>query len=375
MVCGLVYHGANSIHRNGPTQPMRTACARFAPISLRMPICFVLLVLFSALSFAQAPTPTGEVIEEIIAQVNDRIIVLSEYRMSLDGVRQDLTQQQLPAAEFETQFRERSEDILRELIDQQLLAQKASELGIDVESQVIRRLDEIRQQMDLPSMEALEQAASGQGLNYEDFKQNLRDNFLTQQVINREVGTRVQVPPAEINAYYEEHKQELERKDGFSIQLILVSTDGKPEEELPALRQKAEEALEMARNGESFAELARQYSDDATNENGGNAGFFERGMMAPEIESVVDGLEQNGISDIIQTRFGHMIVKLLERSAAGIPPLSEVEGRIHEQLYLQKIQPALRTYLTTLRQESFISVKTGYVDTGKAPDPASVESP
>ena len=340
-----------------------------------MPIFFVLLILFSALSFAQAPAPTGEVIEEIIAQVNDRIIVLSEYRTSLNALRQDLTQQQLPAAEFETQFRERSKDILRELIDQQLLAQKASELGIDVEGQVIRRLDEIRQQMNLPSMEALEQAANTQGLNYEDFKQNLRDNFLTQQVINREVGSRVLVAPAEISAYYEEHKQELERKDGFSIQLILVSTDGKPEEELPALRQKAEEALEKVRKGENFADLARQYSDDATKENGGNAGFFEKGMMAPEIESVVDGLERNGISDIIQTRFGHMIVKLLERSAAGIPPMSEVEGRIHEQLYLQKVQPALRVYLTTLRQESFISVKTGYVDTGKAPEQASVETP
>lgn len=340
-----------------------------------MPILLALSLFFSALSFAQAPAPKGEVIEEIIAQVNDRIIVLSEYRTSLNALRQDLTQQQLPAAEFETQFRERSKDILRELIDQQLLAQKASELGIDVEGQVIRRLDEIRQQMNLPSMEALEQAASTQGLNYEDFKQNLRDNFLTQQVINREVGSKVQVAPSEISAYYDEHKQELERKDGFNIQLILVSTDGKKEEELPALRQKAEEALEKARKGENFADLARQYSDDATKENGGNAGFFEKGMMAPEIEAAVAGLERNGISDIIQTRFGHMIVKLLDRSAAGIPPLPEVEGRIHEQLYLQKVQPALRAYLTTLRQESFISVKTGYVDTGKAPEQARVETP
>jgi peptidyl-prolyl cis-trans isomerase SurA len=338
-------------------------------------VFFAALIFLPVRSFAQAPAPTGEVIEEIIAQVNDRIIVLSEYRTSLNALRQDLNQQQLPAAEMEAQFRERSQNILRELIDQQLLQQKASELGINVESQVIRRLDEIRQQMNLPSMEALEQAAAGQGLNYEDFKQNLRDNFLTQQVINREVGSRVQVAPAEISAYYEEHKQELERKDGFNIQLILVSTDGKPEEELPALRQRAEEALQKARAGENFADLAREYSDDATKESGGNAGFFERGMMAPEIEMVVDSLERNGISDIIQTRFGFMIVKLLERSAAGIPPLSEVEGRIHEQLYLQKVQPALRAYLTTLRQESYISVKAGYVDTGKAPEQAGIETP
>jgi peptidyl-prolyl cis-trans isomerase SurA len=362
------------MQRNHPTRPV-SSCASIAPAFLRVPLLLIFCFAVTALCLAQAPAPTGEVIEEIIAQVNDRIIVLSEYRASLNALRQDLAQQQLAAAEMETQFSERSKDILRELIDQQLLQQKASELGINVESQVIRRLDEIRQQMNLPSMEALEQAAATQGMNFEDFKQNLRDNFLTQQVINREVGSRVQVAPTEISAYYEQHKQEFERKDGFSIQLILVSTDGKKEEELPALRQRAEEALAKARQGENFADLARQYSDDATKENGGNAGFFERGMMAPEIESAVAGLDRNGISDIIQTRFGHMIVKLLERTAAGIPPLTEVEGRIHEQLYLQKIQPALRAYLATLRQESFISVKTGYVDTGKASDPAGSESP
>ncbi len=341
---------------------------------LRMRVILALSFLFPLLSFGQQPEPQGEVLEEIIAQVNDRIIVLSEYRVSLNALRQELTQQQLPAAEFDAQFRERSEAILRELIDQQLLQQKAAELGIGVEAQVVRRLDEIRQEMNLPSMEALEQAAVAQGLNYEDFRQNLRDNFLTQQVINREVGSRVQVAPSEISAYYEEHKQELERKDGFAIQLILVSTEGMTEEELPALRQKAEEALEKARAEEDFAELARQYSDDATAQNGGFAGFFERGMMAPEIEAVVDGLEPNGIGDILQTRFGYMVVKLLERTEPGIPPLPQVENQIHEQLYLQKIQPALRAYLSLLRQESFISIKTGYVDTGEAP-PLTTEDP
>jgi len=341
---------------------------------LRMGVILALSFPFLLPSFGQQPEPQGEVLEEIIAQVNDRIIVLSEYRASLDALRQELTQQQLPAVEFDAQFRQRSADILRELIDQQLLQQKAAELGISVESQVIRQLDEIRQQMDLPSMEALEQAAVAQGLNYEDFQQNLRDNFLTQQVINREVGSRVQVSPSEISAYYEEHKQEMERQDGFSIQLILVSTEGMTEEELPAVRQRAEEALERARAEEDFAELARQYSDDATAQNGGFAGFFERGMMAPEIEAVVDGLDPGEISDILQTRFGYMVVKLLERTEPGIPDLSQVENQIHEQLYLEKIQPALRAYLTLLRQESFISVKTGYVDTGEAP-PLTTETP
>jgi len=356
-----------------PRKPREPSRPR-EPRKPSQPIFLAVGLLLAGLCFGQTPDPKGVVIEEILAQVNDRIIVLSEYQRSLETLRQDLAQQ-FQGADFERELRERSKDVLRELIDQQLLAQKASELGITVETQVIRRLDEIRQQMNLPSMEALEQAATQQGMNYEDFKQNLRDNFLTQQVINREVGGRVQVTPAEISAYYDQHKQEFERKDGIRIQLILVSTENKPAEELPALRSKAEEALAKARNGDDFADLARQYSDDATAQSGGDAGFFERGMMAPEIERAVDALSRNQVSDLIQTRYGHMIVKLTERTAAGIPPLSEVETRIHERLYLERIQPALRAYLTQLRQESYILIKPGYTDTGEPPKRAATENP
>ena len=350
---------------------------------LRTPIFLLAFVFLTGQSFGQAPgaqapgaqapgaQALGEILEEIIAQVNDKIIVLSEYKRSLDSLRQDLAQQ-YQGLELESHFRERSKDVLRELIDQQLLVQKAAELGISAESQVVRRLDEIRQQMKLASMEALEEAVNKQ-MSYEDFKQNLRDSFLTQQVIGREVGSRVQVSPAEISAYYEQHKQEFERPEGFHIQQILILTEGKPEEELPALKTKAQEVLAKARKGDDFAELARQYSDDSTAANGGDAGFFERGTMAPEIERIADALKKNEVSDVIPTKFGHLMIRLVERTAAGIPPLPEVESQIHERLYLQKIQPGLREYLTRLREESFISVKAGYLDTGEPPKQASAQ--
>ena len=336
----------------------------------RGPILLMVGLFLAGLSFGQAP---GAVVEEIIAQVNDKIIVLSEYKRSLDSLRQELGQEH-QGLELEAQFQARSKDILRELIDQQLLVQKAAEMGISAENQVVRRLDEIRQQMKLPSMEALEEAVNKQ-MNYEDFKQNLRDNFLTQGVIQREVGSRVQVTPAEISAYYEQHKKEFERPEGYHIQEILIATEGKPEEELPALQKKAEEVLAKARKGDDFAELARQNSDNPTASNGGDAGFFERGTMAPEIESVANALKRNEVSDIIRTRFGYLIIRLVERTAAGIPPLSEVENQVHERIYLQKIQPAMREYLTRLREESYISLKAGYLDSGEPPKQASTQKP
>ena len=333
--------------------------------SLIRKISFVALAMLIA--FGIAGVTRAEVIEEIIAQVNDRVIVLSEYRRSLDSLRGELQQSGATGLDLEARYKEQSANVLRELLDHQLLVQKASDLALNADTDVIKRLDEIRQNMKLESMEALEEAVTKQGMVYEDFKSNMRDNILTQWVIQREVGGRVQIKPEEIKAYFEANKGEFTRPEGVTLAQILVATEEKKEEELPALRKRAEESLEKARGKDGdFAALAREYSDDATASRGGEIGFIEKGSMSPELEAVVAKLQKNDVSDIIETRFGYMILKLLDRSSGGEPQLSEVESRVHEKLYLQRVQPALRVYLTQLRTESFIQVKGGYVDSGAA---------
>lgn len=316
----------------------------------------------------------AEVVEEIVARVNNRVIVLSEYNGSLQALRQELSRQ-ASGLELEGLLSQRSRNVLRDLIDQQLLVQKAGDMGLNAGTEVIKRLDEIRQQMDLPSMEALEEAVAQQGLIYEDFKQNLGESILTQWVISRDVGARITVSPDELEAYYNEHKEELDRPAGVHIRQILFSTEETTAEELPAVEKKAAEVLALAHAGEDFAELARKHSEDATASNGGDAGFFEKGMMAAEIEEVAFALEKDQVSDIIRTKYGLMILKLVERSEGGIPPLAEIQNSIYEQLYLQKIQPATREYLTHLRGESFVSIKAGYVDSGAADGQASTPEP
>jgi len=291
---------------------------RFRSITRLAAVAILAATVVSALPVRAAP---GDVIEEIIAQVNDRIIVLSEYKKSLESMRQELQQSGASGLDLEGRFREQSKDALRDLIDHELLVQKAMELGLNADTDVIKRLDEIRRNMNLPSMEALEEAVAKQGLVYEDFKQNLRDSFLTQWVIQREVGSHIQVPPEEIKTYYDQHQKELEQPEGVTLQQILISTEGKPPEELQALRQKAEQVLAKAKTGDDFAELARQNSDDASASQGGNVGFFEGGSLSPEIESAIRSLQKNQVSDLIETKYGLMILKVLSRTQAGVPPL------------------------------------------------------
>jgi peptidyl-prolyl cis-trans isomerase SurA len=151
-----------------------------------------------------------------------------------------------------------------------------------------------------------------------------------------------------------------------------AGADGKPvaptEEEtqaaLEGAKAKAQDVLDQIHKGAKFADLAKKYSDGPSAKEGGDLSYFKRGTMPKELDDKVFALKAGEITDVIRTKQGYVILQAVEHQMAGIPTLKEVEPRIQDALYMQKLQPALRVYLTTLREEAFIDVKTGYVDSG-----------
>src|ERR1700679_2911405 len=120
------------------------------------------------------------------------------------------------------QISEGHKDLLRSLIDQQLWISKGKELGITGETELIKRLDEIRKQYNLETLQDLEKAAKEQGVSYEDFKAGIRNQIITQLVMREEVGRRVQITPGEVERYFDEHKQEFVRPESVQLSEILV---------------------------------------------------------------------------------------------------------------------------------------------------------
>ena len=150
---------------------------------------------------AAAPAPAASqpsdmtVVEEIIARVNSSIISRSDLKRSDEQLAAEQSKAD-PNTPAENQPQQK--DLLRDLIDTQLLSQKAEELGISADTDVIKRLDELRKQMHAESMEDLEKAAQAQGVSFEEFKQNLKNQILTQKVIQQEVGAHINVTQQEI---------------------------------------------------------------------------------------------------------------------------------------------------------------------------------
>jgi len=301
-----------------------------------------------------------QVLEEIVARINNEIITKTELEQEKQELRRQL-QREYSGASLEEKYRDQELHLLRDLIDQLLLVQRGREMGMSVEADVVKHMDKLREDMGLKSLEELERAVAAQGMSFEDFRERVRRNILTNRVISGAVAGRVFINQDEIQGYYEVHKDEMRQQESYRLREILIATKERSDAEA---RARAAEVLDKIRHGEKFDALARQYSDAPTAQDGGDLGYFEKGQLAPELEAAVSNLRIDAVSDVLLTRHGYLILQLVEHIPAGVPPLEKVADRIRERLYMQRVQPALREFLNQLREEAYIEVKPGYVDTG-----------
>ncbi len=330
------------------------------------------------------------VVEEIVARVNDQIITLSEFQHSREQLKSEIQQQD--PNNVEKVLADRDKDVLRDLIDQQLLLSKGKDLGITADTEVIKKLDDMRKDMKLDTMEDLEKAAQAQGISFEDFKNNIRTQIITQQVIGKEVGSKLIISKDEEKQFYEQHQSEMARPEQVRLSEILISTepktapkppagvpgevktDAKPEVKvddpdlLAAAKAKADDLLDQIKKGASFDDLAKKNSEGPSAQQGGDLGLFKRGSLAKELEDKTFAMKKGEVSDVIRTKQGFIILKVTEHQEAGTPTMADVEPRVQDALYMQKLQPALRIYLQKLREDAFIDVRPGYADTGASPN-------
>jgi peptidyl-prolyl cis-trans isomerase SurA len=303
-------------------------------------------------------------------------------------------------ADADKVYADKEKDVLRDLIDQQLLLDKGKDLGITGDTDLIKQLDQMRKEMKLPDMESLEKEAEKQGVSWEDFKQQQKNQIITRKVIGEEVGAHLAITKEEERSFYDQHKNEMEQPEYIRLSEILIAP--KPESPsitpaadtnpapgpntgsttptdeaakqaseqaaLQAAEAKANDLLKQIRGGANFEDIAKKFSDGPSAQDGGALGMFKRGQLAKELEDKTFAMKAGDVTDVIRTKQGYVILKVLDHQQAGIPPMKDVEPKIQDALYMQKLQPALRTYLTKLREDAYIDIMPRYVDTGASPN-------
>lgn len=317
-----------------------------------------------ALPVTPAITPNGTVVEDVVVHVNDLIISRSD----VERAEQALVQENQQSGATPAEAAERQKNLLRDMIDKQLLLSRGKELGMNADAEVIRRLDEIRKQYKMDTMEELEKAAAQQGVSFEDFKAGIRDSVITQMVVRDEVGRRLQMTQGQEQAYYEAHKQEFMQPEQIKLSEILVPTAADANDAAIAQAQSKADGIEAKlKAGESFEDLAKANSGGPTAAQGGDLGMYKRGALAKVLEDQTFNLKAGEWTAPIRTKQGFVILKVTEHQDAGVAPLKDVEPQVQEAMYTEAMQPALRAYLTKLREEAAIIVRAGYVDTGASP--------
>jgi peptidyl-prolyl cis-trans isomerase SurA len=341
----------------------------------------------SAVVLLAAGLRADNIVDEIIARVNDQIITHADMEKARQTNLEEL-KQRFPS-DWQAKWTKAQNDILRDLIDQQLLLARGDELGITGQTEVVKRLNQLRQQMNLASIDDLEAEAKKQGVSYEDFKEQIRVGAVTQQVIGQEVGGKIHISNEDIQDWYNKHQKELEGPEEIGLSEIMIATqparqnveDNKqgaqntavqnkdkqlPEDpaQVAEAEAKANQILEQLKKGAKFEDLAKKSSDGPTASQGGSLGNFKRGELAKDLEDKTFSLKAGENTDVIRTRQGFIILKVTGHRPAGVPPLKDMSDRIREAIYSERLEPAARAYLTKLREQAYIDIKSGYTDTG-----------
>jgi parvulin-like peptidyl-prolyl isomerase len=327
----------------------------------------------AAVGAASAQTQPVRVVEEIAAKVNGDIVTRGELAEKSKEIEGSLRAQGVTGTKLSDAIQENSANALRDEIDQLLLVQKAKEMpNLNVDADVSKFFSEWQVQAKITDPDKFHEWLRQQsGMTFDELKDRKKKELMAQRVVGYEVASRIAIPEGDLQKFYDEHKADFVREEQVFLSQILISTEGKTAEQATAAEAKATDLSARAKKGEKFSDLARDNSDDmGTAQNGGYLGApSKKGMMRPELEAIVFKEKKGFVTAPIKLNNppGFLILKVEEHFEAGQASFEEVQEDIHEILVRPRLEPKVREFLTQLRQQAYLQIKDGYVDSGAAP--------
>jgi peptidyl-prolyl cis-trans isomerase SurA len=328
---------------------------RFVPVLVGA----LLIPLTSAQETAESKEP--RILDEIVAKVNNEIITLTDLNKAVDQLRIALQDEVKDPNDYNEAFDVRKREILRTLIQNKIMMQRAEELGItaDIDVDVATYLEEMRKEAGIPSLDVLDQYFQQRGSSLAEYRGIIREQMINRSLMQQYVYSKITLLTPEVEAYYEENKARFTEPPQVELAEILFLTEGK---DVAEVRRKAEECYRRLQNGDPFEELAKELSDGPTAAKGGYIGNFKKGSLNDMLERVVFELEPGSYSEIIESEFGFQIVEVINRLDSVVKPLQEVRPQIADALYQKKAEPEVKEFLKQLVEESYIYIKPKYAD-------------
>ena len=295
------------------------------------------------------------IVDRIYAQVNDDIITLSDVNRRREAIRRELATR-MKGKPLEEAVRAAEGSILDGLIEEKLLIQKAIELGVDadVEPSVSSQIQQIMKDNNIDNMDDFERALEEQGTTLQTFRDQVRDQIMQNTIIDYFVRSRITLMKSDIEKYYKNHATDFATPEEISLSEITITAGAEGSD--AAAESRARALYNRLKKGESFAELASQYSRGATASKGGSIGSNLLEKWHPDIVKAIAGLESGDITEPQKTPEGYVIYRVDLRKHSTIPPIEEIESQIKQRIYEDRFEPELERYVNRLKEEAYIQI-------------------
>jgi peptidyl-prolyl cis-trans isomerase SurA len=332
-----------------------------------------LVVRFLAVAFILALSTTAraqepELVNEIVARINNDIITLSDYQGAVRAFREELDRQMQGKSEAEitAEYNRLKDNILDYMIDDLLLEQKAKELGIDVEAEVNQQMMQIAKENGMKDLASLEKALRDQGIDPENARSAMRKKIQQQYVVQREVLQPIysRLSEKDRREFYEKHKDAFRNPGEVTLSEIFLPLEGHTADEV---EQRARRVVAEVRAGQNFVELvkANSASNRASRAQDGKLGTFKPGELKEDIAAAISTLKTGEVTEPIRLQDGFQIIRVDDRKESTLVSFDnpDVQNAIGRAATMERAEDARKKYLQKLREEAFIQISKGYAAT------------
>ena len=302
------------------------------------------------------PVVMAEILDKIVAVVNEDVITLSELR-EISVPYLERMKAQYSINYDEAQVKETEKRILDQLIDEKLVKQEADSLEIVIEKKDIdMAIRETREKNKL-SEDQFKQILADEGMSLEKYRGQLHDQMKKMRLLDQEIKSKVQVSKKEIEEYHKEHKGEFDAPPEVRLQQVLLMIPSEAgTQEIGQIRGKAEDILQKIRNGENFNAMVKLHSQDSSAAAGGDMGVFKKGELMPVLDEAAFALKRGEVSSVIQTPMGFHILRVLDKRESQKMTEEERWRETEGIIFNQKVEDKFKDWLKELRKKSFIQV-------------------
>ncbi len=314
-----------------------------------------ILFVFLSMTITSPAVSAAELVDRIVAVVNDDIIRLVELNKEFEPIEKQIRLKNYPPEKERRLIEEERLNTLNNMVDEKIVDQKIHETGITIsESEVDGAIEHIKS-INHFSQEEFEAALTASGLNFKEYREQAKKQLLRNKLVSHEVTSSIVITQTDIQAYYEAHPDLYQAQKKYRLRNIFMAYP-KDDSARPAVRSRMDQAYKALQNGASFEEIAKTYSEGINSVDGGRLGLFSAEELTGNIRSAVADLTPGRFSPVIETENGFQILYVEEIFETPAKSVSDATPEIRQKLYEDLVNEKFKHWVEELKKEAHIKI-------------------